>query len=280
MSPQPDDDFREHLCAPGIIQAKVRHLTSVVSWLSRSCCPEKNLKKPVIWWWWCQWVGCFLVIYVIHVIYMLPTCTTFYWEPETPKQPLLMCFVYIQPAETFHPSHREVEWCPTWASTRNCWKMIPKPQQKPHEFANRNDDLLTQLLVFLLQSPATESETGYHPATETRGVDIHSNFQEGPSKKRHKTSQHWLRKKREWRCLNDPMITQLVLRENAFACESCQQMQDCLAICRNHLYLQLQTCREKRHCANTLLVNIWCACDMYICISTMYYDMICMCIQT
>ena len=151
------------------------------------------------------------------------------------KQPLDDVLVYNQPAETCHPSHREVEWCPTWA-TRNCWKMIPKPQQKPHEFANRNDDLKNTTFGIFLQFPATESETGYHPATETRGVDIHSNFQESPSRKRHKTSQHWLRKKCEWRCLNDPMITQLVLRENAFACESCQQMQDCLQICRNHSY--------------------------------------------
>lgn len=183
---------------------------------------------------WCQWLVVFW-LYMLYVIYMIPTVPPFIGNQKRNNQ-LDDVLVYNQPVETFHPSHREVEWCPTWASTRNCWKMIPKPQQKPHEFANRNDDLLTQLLVFLLQSPATESETGYHPATETRGIDIHSNFQEGPSKKRHKTSQHWLRKKREWRCLNDPMITQLVLRENAFACESCQQMQDCLAICRNHSY--------------------------------------------
>lgn len=75
--------------------------------------------------------------------------------------------------------------------------MIPKPQQKPHEFANRNDDLKNTTFGIFLQFPATESETGYHPATETRGVDIHSNFQESPSRKRHKTSQHWLRKKCE-----------------------------------------------------------------------------------
>lgn len=169
----------------------------------------------------------------LYMIYMLPTHLLL--GTWTRNNHWMMCWFIINRLKLVTQVTEKSSGAPP-EQQEIAGRWFRNPNKSPMSLPTEMTTWKTQLLVFFLQFPATESETGYHPATETRGVDIHSNFQESPSRKRHKTSQHWLRKKCEWRCLNDPMITQLVLRENAFACESCQQMQDCLQICRNHSY--------------------------------------------